>query len=215
LYLRRALIYLMNWFWSSALLIMLSKEEKVEQLSQITRQIIDQWYERVKENYVTEDDTRELGVEPEIKLFHELKNHRVKFLRIGELDVTYGLGVDLREEFLLIESSVNNKSRGFDYEVFTNKLKSHYWRSQNEKPWTEPNFDRFTYNDFLFFEPIMGQSLILEKQKDKADIIRLLFQMNPSHEGLLLQNIDVLEDLIEGYCLAPLRRIYAESYREG
>ena len=52
-------------------------------------------------------------------------------------------------------------------------------------------------------------------EKDKADIIRLFFQMNPSHEGLLLQNIGVLEDLIEGYCLAPLRRIYAESYREG
>ncbi len=193
---------------------MSSREEKVEQLSQIVYQIIDQWYERVKESYVTEEDSRELGVEPEVKRFHESTNHRIKFLRIGELDVTYGLGVDSSEECLLIESSVNNKSEGFDYEVFTNKLKSHYWRSQNEKPWTEPAFDRFTYQDLLVFEPVMGQSLTLDKRKDKADILRLSFQINPSHEGLLLQHKDVLRDLIEGYCLAPLRRIYAESYRE-
>ena len=64
------------------------------------------------------------------------------------------------------------------------------------------------------FEPVMGQSLTLDKRKDKADILRLSFQINPSHEGLLLQHKDVLRDLIEGYCLASLRRIYAESYRE-
>jgi len=38
--------------------------------------------------------------------------------------------------------------------------------------------------------------------------------VNPKHEDLLLSRQDVLRDLIENYCLAPLKRIYAESYRE-
>ena len=60
----------------------------------------------------------------------------------------------------------------------------------------------------------MGQSVTLDIRKDKADIIRLSFGVNPQHEDLLLGRKDVLRDLIEEYCLAPLRRIYAESYRE-
>ena len=66
----------------------------------------------------------------------------------------------------------------------------------------------------LSFKPLMGQSVTLDMRKDKADIIRLSFGVNPHHEDLLLGRKDVLRDLIEEYCLAPLKRIYAESYRE-
>jgi len=193
---------------------MLSKEEKLKQFERITHQIIDDWYERVKQNYVTEEDSRDLGIGPELKSFHETGNHRIKFVREKELDVTYGLGVRRTDEQFIVESSVNNKSDGFDYEAFVNSLKSHYWRSRNEKPWTETDFDRFTYQDLLSFKPVMGQSVTLDMRKDKADIIRLFFEVNPQHEDLLLGRKDVLRDLIEEYCLAPLRRIYAESYRE-
>ena len=193
---------------------MLSKEEKLKQFERITHQIVDDWYERVKQNYVTEEDSRDLGIGPELKSFHEAGNHRIKFVREKELDVTYGLGVRHTDEQFMVESSVNNKSDGFDYEAFVNSLKSHYWRSRNEKPWTEADFDHFTYQDLLSFKPLMGQSVTLDMRKDKADIIRLSFGVNPHHEDLLLGRKDVLRDLIEEYCLAPLRRIYAESYRE-
>ena len=193
---------------------MLSKDEKVGLIDQILQEIIKDWYERVRENYVTEEDSRALGVEPEVKRFHDSRNHRIKFSREKELDVTYGLGAKQENELLVVESSVNNKSEGFDYEAFVNKLKSHYWRSGNEKPWTDPNFDHFSYQELLCFEPVMGQSVTLDMRKEKADIVRLWFRVNPKHEELLLSRQDVLRDLIENYCLAPLKRIYAESYRE-
>jgi hypothetical protein len=194
---------------------MMSKEDKLKQLEQITRRIVVDWYERVKQNYVTEDDSRDLGVEPELKHFQESMISRIKFSRQKDLDVTYGLGVSQENGRLIIESSVNNKSEGFDYEAFVNGLKSYYWRSRNEKPWIEPDFDHFTYEDLLFFEPVMGQSVTLDKRKDKADIIRLTFGINPHHEDLLLGRKEILRDLIEDYCLAPVKRIYAESYHGG
>lgn len=190
------------------------KKQRLEWLNQILHQIVDDWYERIKGNYVTEQDSRELGVEPEVKLFHSSKNHRIKFSREKELDVTYGLGLREANTRLVIESSVNNKSEGFDYDFFTNRLKSHYWRSRIEKPWTNPKFDRFAYQDLLLFEPVMGESVTLDIRKDKADIIRLFFEISPEYESLLLQDREVLRELIDDYCLAPLRLIYAESYRE-
>ena len=192
---------------------MLSREEKITHIHDTMRRIIDDWYERAKENYVTEEDSRDLGVEPEVKRFHDSRGHRVKFSREEELDVTYGLAVRERHQRLIVESSVNNKSEGFDYEAFVNKLKAHYWRSRNEKPWTEREFDHFTYQDMLAFEPVMGESVTLDKRKEKADIIGLLFQLNPDHEDQLIERRDVLRDLIENYCLAPLKWIYAETYR--
>ena len=58
---------------------MMSKEDKLKQLEQITRRIVVDWYERVKQNYVTEDDSRDLGVEPELKHFQESMISRIKF----------------------------------------------------------------------------------------------------------------------------------------
>jgi hypothetical protein len=194
---------------------MLSKEKKLKQLELITRQIVVDWYERVKQNYVTVEDGRDLGVEPELKFFHRSMINRLKFSRQKELDVTYGLGVSRKDEQLFVESSVNNKSEGFDYEAFVNGLTSHYWRSRIDKPWTDPDFDHFTYGDLLLFEPVMGHSVTLDKRKDKADIIRLNFEINPHHEDLLLGRKEILQDLIEDHCLAPVKRIYAESYHGG
>lgn len=193
---------------------MLSKEDKLQRLAQITDQIVREWYERVKENYVTEDESRELGIGPELKYFKDPSSYRLKFSRAKELDVTYGLSVRQEGDRLIVESSVNNKSDGFDYESFVSRLKFHYWRASNDKPWTEPDFDHFTYQDLLPFDPVMGHSVNLDIRKEKADIIRLSFKINPQHEDLLLDRPDVLRDLIEDYCLAPLKRIYAECYRE-
>jgi hypothetical protein len=193
---------------------MQSREEKLKRLDDILHQIIVEWYERVKTNFVTEEDSRQLGLEPEIKLFHGTGNHRIKFSRVRELDVTYGLAATEQIGNLHIESSVNNKSSHFDYDSFVDRLESHYWRSRHEKPWTQEGFDRFAYGDLLRFDPRMGHSVSLDIRPDRADIIRLSFRVNSRYEDLLMQNSEVLRDLVENYCLAPLKRIYAESYRE-
>lgn len=189
---------------------MANHNNRLEQVDRILGKIIDEWYEHSKENYVTENDTELLGIEPELKRFHEPVNHRIKFSRKSELDVTYGLGAWVKNGQLLLESSVNNKSEAFDYEAFVKRLEAYYYRSRFEKPWTDPGFDRFTYADMLSFDPRVCVSLDL--REDKADIIRLSFAVNPRYEDLLLRREDVLKDLVENYCLAPLRRIYAESY---
>ena len=186
----------------------------LRQLDEIARRIIDDWYERAEENYVTQEDSRQLGVEPEVKRFHQKGNHRLKFARRKELDVTYGLGAHSQNELLLIEASVNNKSEGFDYDLFVEKLKSFYWGSRHEKPWTDPEFDHFSYADLLKFDPRMSHSVSLDIRKEKADIIRLAFALSPTHQDRLMERPGLLFDLIENYCLAPLKRIYAESYRE-
>lgn len=175
--------------------------------------IFSAWYERIKEHYVTEEESQELGVEPEIKCFLKPGNHRLKLSRQNELDVTYGLAAQIKEGQLFVVSSVNNKSQGFDYDSFVDRLKSHYWRSRNEKPWTNPKFDHFAYGDLLLFDPRMGKSVSLEYRKDKADIVRLYFAVDQQYEQLLMENGELLQDLLENYCLNPLKRIYAESYR--
>jgi len=194
---------------------MLSREQKLERLDAVMARIIDSWHDRIRTEFVTEEDRHVLGLDPEVKLFHSQGNHLIKFSRERVLQVTYGLRTVARDEenWLCIESSVNNKSARFDYDVFANRLKNHYWSNCYEKPWTDPQFSHFAYADLLRFDPRMGRSVSLDIRKDKADIIRLLFEINPLHEDVLLAREDVLQDLIDNYCLAPLKRIYAETFR--
>lgn len=191
-----------------------NSQGKLETLNTVLEGIVADWYERVRDQYVTDEDSRELGVEPEVKQFFEFGSYRIKFSRKHDLDVTYGLAAEQKDGGLIVVASVNNKSQGFDYDGFVDRLKSHYWRSRNEKPWTRPEIDHFAYGDLLHFEPRMGHSISLDIRKDKADIVRLAFRIDNEHEDLLLHNGELLRDLIENYCLNPLKRIYAESYRE-
>lgn len=186
--------------------------ERLSKLNEIISSIVEEWYERIKKHYVTTEESKELGVEPEVKCFHEFGHHRIKFARQDELDVTYGLAVTEKDGRLVIISSVNNKSERFDYDLFVERLKSDYWRSHHEKPWTDREIDHFAYGDLLEFEPTMGKSVALEIRKDKADIVKLSFVIYPQHEDMLMQRKELLRDLIENYCLYPLQRIYAESY---
>ena len=191
-----------------------ARDLQLRLLDRIARRIVDEWYERAKRSYVTQEDSREVGVEPEVKRFHRRGNHRIKFSRRRELEVTYGLGALRKDSRLCVEASVNNKSAGFDYEQFTGRLHDYYWECRHEKPWTDPEFDHFSFSDLLHFDPRMSHSVSLDIRKDKADIIRLTFVLNSRHEDRLMGREELLKDLLETYCLAPLRRIYAESYRE-
>jgi hypothetical protein len=187
---------------------------RLEQVDSVLELIVRNWYRRMREFYVTDDESKELGVEPELKCFHEFGNHRIKFSRKDELDVTYGLAFEERNGRIVIVASVNNKSEGFDYDSFVERLKSHFWSSRNEKPWTDPEVDHFSYGDLLLFEPRMGKSVALDIRKDKADIVRLFFEIDQNREDLLLERKELFSDLVENFCLNPLKRIYAESYRE-
>lgn len=193
---------------------MSNRHGRLEKVNGVIGTIISDWYDRVRQFYVTEEDGQQLGVEAEIKHFFEFCSHRVKFSRQDELNVTYGIAAEQREGVLVIIASVNNKSKGFDYDGFVERLNAHYWRSRCEKPWTEPEIDHFAYGDLLHFEPRMGHSVSLDIRKDKADIVRLAFEIDPQHESFLLEREELLFDLIENYCLNPLKRIYAESYRQ-
>ena len=189
-------------------------EESKKLLEDVIRNILLSWYERVKPHYVTVEDSQQLGVEPELKYFDEESSYRLKFARLDELDVTYGLTILEQEGQLIVASSVNNKSSGLDLGSFMEKLKAYYWRSRNEMPWTHAYFDRFTYEDLMPFEPLLGETVYWDVRESKADIVRLQFRLNPRHVDQLLKDRSPLRDLIENYCLYPLRRIYAESYRQ-
>ncbi len=189
-------------------------EKKKRLLDETIRTIMENWYERCKPYYVTVEESLQLGVEPELKYFNDGSNYRIKFGRADDLDVTYGLSVLEEQGHLFIASSVNTKTAGFDLDAFIDRLKTYYWRARNEKPWTRPAFDRYTYEDVMPFEPRLGGTVFLDVRKDKADIVRLHFSLNPDHEDQLLAEPEILGDLLENYCLSPLRRIFAEAYRK-
>lgn len=189
-------------------------KELLAQLDQLLAAIMQDWYTRLKAHYVTAEESEELGVEPELKLFSDPGNYRLKFARKDDLDVTYGLGAVEEDGRIRIIASVNNKSAGFDYDRFVERLKAHYWAARNEKPWTDPEIDHFAYGDLLAFEPRMGTSIALEIRKDKADIVSLFFDVRGRNTETLFRNPELLRDLVENYCLFPLQRLYAESYFE-
>ena len=97
---------------------MSAKKDRVGKVEATIEAIFTKWYERIKEHYVTEEESKELGVEPEIKCFLKPGNNRLKLSRQNELDVTYGLAARLRDGQLFVVSSVNNKSQGFDFDSF-------------------------------------------------------------------------------------------------
>lgn len=188
-------------------------EEKKRLLNDVIRHVMGSWHEHCKPHYVTEEESQQLGVEPELKYFEDEYSFRIKFGRSGDLDVTYGVSlIEAKGGQLVIVSSVNNKTAGFDLDSFMERLKAYYWRARNEKPWTRPEFDRYTYEDVMPFEPHLGETVFLDARESKADIVRLHFLLNPKHEDQLLGDQEVLGDLIENYCLYPLRRIFAEAY---
>ena len=48
---------------------MSEQAEYLKRIDKILEQIMQTWFERTKSNYVTEEESRQLGVEPEIKIF--------------------------------------------------------------------------------------------------------------------------------------------------
>jgi hypothetical protein len=177
--------------------------------------IIDQWYLSVSDYYITTEkkiENPEIFSPPELKRFHDENGHRIKFDK-GDLDFTYGLSLMLGDEECALEVSVNNKVPNFNYAELSIRLAG-YYQANREKPVEGfkkikkvRNCDIFRLSDDL------RGSIKVETREGKADIVRIAFDLADEYlEELVLDPPNFME-LIHQYCVAPLRRIYAEVYR--
>lgn len=152
----------------------------------------------------------------QVKSYHDDRGHRLKLVRPGILDVTYGLKVlPSPGGRYFIEASVNNKVAQFDIHDFVRRLASFYRSESFEKPWTQKPFRNLCYGDFLEIEPEWGTTVSRDTQEGRADVIRVLFTVRAKHFDLLEKNPVMFRQLVHEFCFAPLRRIYAEIYRPG
>lgn len=176
--------------------------------------IIDQWYLSVSDYYITAEKKREnpaLDAPEELKRFHDENGHRIKFNK-GDLDFTYGLSVAAAEGCKL-EVSVNNKVPNLDYGELMRRL-SFYYRSAKEKPLEGfKKLKRLRNCDAFNLPDDLEKSITVEQREGKADIIRLTFGVRDEYLDDLVSDPPNFMDAIHQYCVAPLRRIYAEVYR--
>jgi hypothetical protein len=177
--------------------------------------IIDQWYLSVSDYYLTPEKKAEnpdLDGSEELKRFHDETGHRIKFNK-GDLDFTYGLTVISGPDGCMLEASVNNKVPNFDYNELVRRLAGFYEVARN-KPIDEFPHKKSTRNCDLFsLEENLQHSITVEQREGKADIVRLAFSIEEQHLEELMSDPPNFMEMIHRYCVAPLRRIYAEVYR--
>jgi hypothetical protein len=177
--------------------------------------IIDQWYLSVCDYYVTaEKKAQNASIElpEELKRFHDESGHRIKFNK-GDLDFTYGLALLSPVEGCVLEVSVNNKVRNFDYGELVRRLAAHY-RLEKAKPLERLKKAKKVPQGEVFVLPEDIQACVTVEQRDgKADIVRLAFGLEEQYLEDLAADPPTFMDVIHQYCVAPLRRIYAEVFR--
>ncbi|MBI2822092.1 MAG: hypothetical protein HYX74_07685 [Acidobacteria bacterium] len=160
------------------------------------------------------DDEPSTGTQ--VKSYHDDRGHRLKLVRPSVLDVTYGFKVlPSVSGSYFIEASVNNKIAEFDIHDFVQRLAAFYYTESLQKPWTQRPFRDLCYSDFLKIEPEWGTTVSRDTHEGRAEIIRMLFAVQPKYFHLLERNPVMFRQLVHEFCFAPLRRIYAEIYRPG
>ena len=178
--------------------------------------IIDQWYLSVSDYYITSEkkvENPDITVPEELKRFHDETGHRIKFNK-GDLDFTYGLSLTSETEDYILEVSVNNKVPNFNYDELTQKL-SAYYQSAKDKPIDGFKKLRNVRNCEIFdLKEGLQDCIEVEEREGKADIIRLSFSVQDTHLEELVSDPPNFMELIHQYCVAPLRRIYAEVFRK-
>ncbi len=177
--------------------------------------IIDQWYLSVSDYYITSEKKAEnpgIQIPEELKRFHDETGHRIKFNK-GDLDFTYGLCLMSDVDSCAVEVSVNNKVPNLNYGELVRRLAA-YYQSNREK--AVEGFKKLkkvrNCEVFQLPEDLQG-SITLETREGKADILRLSFGIADEYLDDLISEPPNLMELIHQYCVAPLRRIYAEVYR--
>lgn len=177
--------------------------------------IIDQWYLSVSDYYITSEKKAEnpdIQLPEELKRFHDSTGHRIKFNK-GDLDFTYGLSLLSSPDGCGLEASVNNKVPNFNYGELVRRLAAYYEAARGKpiegfkKLKKVRNCDVFTLQDDL------QNSISVEQREGKADIVRLSFGVQDQHLDELISDPPNFMEVIHQYCVAPLRRMYAEVYR--
>jgi hypothetical protein len=177
--------------------------------------IIDQWYLSVMDYYLTVEKKAEnpsLDLPEELKRFHDETGHRIKFNK-GDLNFTYGIYLESGSDGCQLEVSVNNKVPNFDYGELVRRL-SYYYGETRSKPIEGFKKLKKVHNSDVFALPgDLQNNVTLEQREGKADIIRLAFELNDQYLDELVSDPPAFMELIHQYCVAPLRRIYAEVFR--
>jgi hypothetical protein len=177
--------------------------------------IIDQWYLSVSDYYITSEkkaENPEIFSPEELKRFHDETGHRIKFNK-GDLDFTYGLCLMPGDDDYALEVSVNNKVPNFNYNELVRRLATHY-QSNKEKPIEGfKKLKKVRNCDVFLLQEDLQDSIKVETREGKADIVRLSFGVEDAYLDELVSDPPNFMELIHYYCVAPLRRIYAEVYR--
>jgi hypothetical protein len=178
--------------------------------------IIDQWYLSVSDYYITMEkkaENNDIQVPEELKRFHDETGHRIKFNK-GDLDFTYGLNLVAENDTCVLEVSVNNKVPKFNYGELAQKLAS-YYQSAREKPIDGFKKLKMVRNcDIFDLQEDIKDCIKVEEREGKADIVRLSFGVQGAYLEELVSDPPNFMELIHQYCVAPLRRIYAEVFRK-
>ena len=175
--------------------------------------IIDQWYLSVSDYYVTPEKKAEnpnIQTPEELKRFHDDTGHRIKFNK-GDLDFTYGLSVPF--DGCEIEVSVNNKVPDFNYGELVRRLTAYYDSARNNPIEGYKKLKKVRNCDVFALPEDLQSSVTVEQREGKADIVRVAFDIQDQYLEELVSDPPVFMEMIHQYCVAPLRRIYAEVYR--
>ncbi len=177
--------------------------------------IVDQWYLSVSDYYVTAEKKAEnpdIDAPEELKRFHDDAGHRIKFNK-GELDFTYGLAVEANPGGCRLEASINNKVPNFNYNELVRRLSAYYETGRNQPLDGFKKLKKVRHCDVFSLPDDLRNNISVEQREGKADILRLSFGIVDEHLDEIIADPANLMDLIHQYCVAPLRRIYAEVYR--
>lgn len=177
--------------------------------------IIDQWYLSVSDYYITSEKKAEnpgLQVPEELKRFHDETGHRIKFNK-GDLDFTYGLCLMSGGDSCVLEVSVNNKVPNLNYGELVRRLASYYQSNKDKQIEGFKKLRKVRNCDIFHLPEDLQDSIKMETREGKADIVRLSFGIEEEYLDELVAEPPNFMELIHQYCVAPLRRIYAEVYR--
>lgn len=177
--------------------------------------IIDQWYLSVSDYYITTEkkaDNPDIFGPEELKRFHDENGHRIKFNK-GDLDFTYGLSFLSGDEDCALDVSVNNKVPNFNYQELGRRLSAYYQTSREKPVEGFKKLKKVRNCDVFHLKEDLQSTIKVETREGKADIVRLTFAVEDKYLEELVGDPPNFMELIHQYCVAPLRRLYAEVYR--
>jgi hypothetical protein len=177
--------------------------------------IIDQWYLSVSDYYITTEkkaDNPDIFGPEELKRFHDENGHRIKFNK-GDLDFTYGLSFLSGDDDCALDVSVNNKVPNFNYQELGRRLSAYYQTSREKPVEGFKKLKKVRNCDAFHLKEDLQSTIKVETREGKADIVRLTFAVEDKYLEDLVSDPPNFMELIHQYCVAPLRRLYAEVYR--